>query len=645
MANPLVNDYMKAGVFPAQHKGHRDQDVAIEWRAQTVFIRVRERLTDVGAKEYGHYKYEPDEDVGDLCGISIWQRNKDDEDKTRDRAAARAIWPGVVRTEEELEDKLHSFGDGQLPVSTIYDGEWEPDDRLGAAMTFEHPDLEQKYPGGWYGLVTMAQDENDQLDLFFPADPRLVACHTGGSTEYSTWVVDVGLDGKVHETRKGRLHDQFRATENALHMNFAFNGKGEPGLGFGSAFAIGDGAGGQSSVAGGPESYPSRAIIECLSHERQGPIHPGCTDDRHQVGTTVDGLPINGAHIWTNANYYRNKDEDGPLFFEGEWKSGGAGPIKTVTLAWDKDGLAWKWFGHGDIFSPGDTPDEDIPPYIPFERPTDKLNPGQNPAPGRYPYELRLPSIHIEGTREDDQADAGNPYDGRLGPEAEDGGLTSGTNRVLAAHIWGHTSWHTEDGRPEVEDWWTRVLGSPIPVQSAMVTGPGQFLADGGRDGLPSDYMRVESFTNHTIGRLSVGLYDTVQAKPDRALVMTSYRDGSGDFYGDMWVTDEDGAANSGVYIRVQAGLFTNSTANDIGKSAEPWGTGYFSGLDVQGDTTINGKLTVTGLIDPTGMQFDPQETSPADNCVWVKDNGVDPTTLMFTDSGGVDYRITMSEA
>lgn len=643
MANQIVNDYMKSGVFPVQHKGHRDQDVAIEWRAQTVVIRVLERKDDVGAQEYGHYAYEPDEDVGDLCGISIWQRNKDDEDKTRDRAAARAIWPGVVRTEEELEDKLHSFGDGQLPVSTIYDHEWGPDDRLGAAMTFEHPDLEQKYPGGWYGLVTMAQDENDQLDLFFPADPRLVAAHTGGSTEHSTWVVDVGLDDKVHEERRGRLHDQFRATKDALHLNFAFNGHGNPGIGFGSAFAIGDGGSG-SVVPGGPGSYPSRAIIECLSHEKKGPIHPGSTTDRHQVGSTADGLPINGAHIWTNANYYRNKEEDGPLFFEGEWKPGSGGPRKTVVLAWDKDALVWKWFGHGDIFPPGTPPDDqDTPPYIPFERPTDKIPPGGNPAPGRYPYELRLPSIHIEGTREDDQADAGNPYDGRLGPEdTTSGGATMGTNRVLAAHIWGHTSWHSEDGRPEVEDWWTRTLGSPIPVQSAMITGPGQYLSDGGRDGLPNDYMPVESFTNHTIGRLSAGIYDTVQAKPDRALVMTAYRASGGNHYGDIHVTDDSGDQVDGSLVRIRAGIFTNSTSHDVGTSADPWGTGYFSGMDVQGDATINGKLTVTGLIDPTGLEFDPQDEAPSTNCIWVRTGS--PTTLMFTDSAGTDFTVSMSE-
>lgn len=42
-------------------------------------------------------------------------------------------------------------------------------------------------------------------------------------------------------------------------------------------------------------------------------------------------------------------------------------------------------------------------------------------------------------------------------------------------------------------------------------------------------------------------------------------------------------------------------------------------------DVTINGKLTVTGLIDPTGLQFDPVAANPGDPfTIWVDDSGND---------------------
>jgi len=66
--------------------------------------------------------------------------------------------------------------------------------------------------------------------------------------------------------------------------------------------------------------------------------------------------------------------------------------------------------------------------------------------------------------------------------------------------------------------------------------------------------------------------------------------------------------------------------------------------LRVVGAARIEGKLTVTGLIDPTGMVFDDQATVPGGapgagkGTLWVKNDT--PTTLKFTDSAGGEYQI-----
>lgn len=58
---------------------------------------------------------------------------------------------------------------------------------------------------------------------------------------------------------------------------------------------------------------------------------------------------------------------------------------------------------------------------------------------------------------------------------------------------------------------------------------------------------------------------------------------------------------------------------------------------------TVDGKLTVTGLIDPTGLVLsevgtDPASTGAGEGTIWVK--STTPTTLYFTDSAGSDHQL-----
>ena len=69
--------------------------------------------------------------------------------------------------------------------------------------------------------------------------------------------------------------------------------------------------------------------------------------------------------------------------------------------------------------------------------------------------------------------------------------------------------------------------------------------------------------------------------------------------------------------------------------------TTYFS-VDTSG-ATIDGKLTVTGLIDPTGLQLESQAANPGsvtatNGTFWVQTGA--PTLPYFTDSTGTDYNL-----
>ena len=61
---------------------------------------------------------------------------------------------------------------------------------------------------------------------------------------------------------------------------------------------------------------------------------------------------------------------------------------------------------------------------------------------------------------------------------------------------------------------------------------------------------------------------------------------------------------------------------------------------------TVNGKLTVTGLIDPTGLVLDEQATVPGGapgagkGTFWVKDDA--PSTPYFTDDAGTDFQLAV---
>lgn len=98
--------------------------------------------------------------------------------------------------------------------------------------------------------------------------------------------------------------------------------------------------------------------------------------------------------------------------------------------------------------------------------------------------------------------------------------------------------------------------------------------------------------------------------------------------------------AGDGADINLVAGLTTDGLGTGGNIVLTP-GTGPAG----DGEVTINGKLTVTGLIDPTGLVLDGQASVPTTLAVgqgllWV-DNTASPSRLIFTDDLGTDSDIS----
>lgn len=93
---------------------------------------------------------------------------------------------------------------------------------------------------------------------------------------------------------------------------------------------------------------------------------------------------------------------------------------------------------------------------------------------------------------------------------------------------------------------------------------------------------------------------------------------------------DASGAERTNATYTIKASVKPSGT-QDLGALSAPWANGYFQ------------KLYVSGLIDPTGVVFDEQASTPwtpaaAKGCIWVKNDT--PNTLWFTDDAGTDHQI-----
>ena len=99
-------------------------------------------------------------------------------------------------------------------------------------------------------------------------------------------------------------------------------------------------------------------------------------------------------------------------------------------------------------------------------------------------------------------------------------------------------------------------------------------------------------------------------------------------------------ASGHGGTITLNAGDATGGSSTGDGGDIV-LNPGSASGSGAAGEVTINGKLTVTGLIDPTGLVLDEQATVPFSTTagmgtLWVRNDT--PNVLVFTDDAGTDF-------
>jgi hypothetical protein len=133
---------------------------------------------------------------------------------------------------------------------------------------------------------------------------------------------------------------------------------------------------------------------------------------------------------------------------------------------------------------------------------------------------------------------------------------------------------------------------------------------------------------------------------------------------GSSWLNLTAAATGSGPWTRDAGGFIYAGTATDdlyIGGSTPNgvWfddgdmvlGAAAMSGtevLRVVGDARVEGKLTVTGLIDPTGLILNGQTGAPASpgadkGLIWV-DDSVDPVVLRYRDDADSDFSVVMED-
>lgn len=161
----------------------------------------------------------------------------------------------------------------------------------------------------------------------------------------------------------------------------------------------------------------SQGIAYMAASRVYGPIHAGDENDKHQHGRDADGHPINSAHVSTNAYFFRSREHDGPMMFEGVYPDPPGWPLQARThLTWDgnvahpfagdsRAGM-WRWWTEVPFFAPNGEPGNPPTTTPPTGTPTPS---GRTPAGPGGPHGPATPG-------------PGNPTGGP-------GGTTTGTGK------------------------------------------------------------------------------------------------------------------------------------------------------------------------------------------------------------------------
>lgn len=438
---PGIADFRTVGFFPLQD---HVSVVGIGRRQMLAGARIV-KMTDGGGNaseimtEYGVENGLGT--LGDIHPWMFWQVN------TRDHRAMGSWAQSFAGIIDGARARGGGPTTGNSPANVFpVAGDWQADQRFVSKGIARPAGLSQLVKGSTV-IVMPAMHEHSQVELVLPADGRLWAPSVGGPGECGTLVCDLQPDATAcmdgSETpgvggRHARLQSMMRVvampiygsagTLDTFGNGIAWNlskSQQEGLAGLGMVWAPMVSGGGGPITPGGNTARATSALGDLGQDEHlgeklgefgafvprptaahgvalmaqiggSGPIHAGHQNDKHRHGEDRDGNPINAAHISTNAYFFRDQSNDGPLLFEGDYPNPPPLPLISRThLSWQGSGSHpfagggnptgyWRWWSEVPYVVPTTGgPRNQIPPRAPGSPPpTGGPTPGSPGAPG-----------------------------------------------------------------------------------------------------------------------------------------------------------------------------------------------------------------------------------------------------------------------
>jgi hypothetical protein len=189
-----LNEQVRGGITLLRH---HDKAFALEVRHVQFGARVCKQDVFGGAS----ITDDKDEDtIGDVLCASHWKAVKD----KRKVGGWAYAWPATMISDSPFTLSGPSAGGGGAPAPTnmrpIQTDRYAPDTRFTAVKPAKPNDW-PSFPLGFRGIALAATEEYEQVNLFMPTDPRLIAVHAAGDVRCGSLVCDLAGDSSVASNR------------------------------------------------------------------------------------------------------------------------------------------------------------------------------------------------------------------------------------------------------------------------------------------------------------------------------------------------------------------------------------------------------------------------------------------------------------
>ena len=310
------------GFVAVQHHKYR-LDRIPEWMRHVQYgFRPTDRAKATG--DQGHWRSDQ-ETFGDITGAFLWIN----EPGRRLTSAWNTHWPSMIWTRRPSNRLNRVPGDGVTTSAPFIPGVSEPprwafpltatDDRTDYARDIEFAREEpltcrmwNRQPGGTIGFMADSTDTERQDPLFLHADPRLISVNVDGDPACSSLVYDLDEYSQYDPHRGAPLHSFWRVGRpasgcvkwtggNVLAWQLGRAEKdAREGLGMvcesRDLTAVPGIAADDESVLvprSADRAKGRSVIFAAAGASAGGPLDVGRSRDKHQIGMTRDGEPIN----------------------------------------------------------------------------------------------------------------------------------------------------------------------------------------------------------------------------------------------------------------------------------------------------------------------------------------------------------------